>query len=137
LRNAKAPLTGQRILIAEDESLIAFELKTILESFGCKVVGPVPRVEEVLRYALDGECDGALLDVNLRDQLIFDILPELQALGLPFIIASGYQDATLFPAIFSTLPRVAKPVDESELRRVCEQVFGNPLLDRGTRRFRA
>jgi len=128
LRDAKVPLAGQHILIAEDESFIAFELQGLLERLGCWVVGPVSRVEEVLWHALEGECDGALLDVNLRGQQIFEIMPKLQALGLPLIITSGYQDITLFPMNFRTLPRIAKPVDESELRRVCEQVFGNPLL---------
>jgi len=124
LGNTKVPLIGQRILIAEDEGLIALELEERLERIGFTVVGPVSRVEEVLCHALKGGCDGALLDVDLRGRQIFEILPQLQALGLPIIIASGYQDVTLFPPVFRTLPRVAKPIDENELRRVCEQVFG-------------
>ena len=123
LTNSKVPLAGQRILIAEDESVIALDLEEMLQKFGCRVVGPVARVEQVLRHALEGGCDGALLDVNLRGQQIFEILPRLQALGLPFIITSGYQDITFFPMIFRASPRIAKPVDERELRRVCEQVF--------------
>ena len=50
LRSPKVPLAGQRIRIAEDESLIALELEGILEGFGCTVVGPVSRIEEVLPY---------------------------------------------------------------------------------------
>ena len=123
MSHAKVPLSGQRILIAEDEGLIALDLEEILQKFGCRVVGPVARVEQVLPHALEGGCDGALLDVNLRGQQIFEILPRLQAAGLPFIITSGYQDITFFPMIFRALPRIAKPVDENELRRVCEQVF--------------
>ena len=122
--SSRVPLAGQRILIAEDESLIALELEAILEGFGCTVVGPVSRVDEVLHYGLRGGCDGALLDVNLRGKQIFDILPKLQALGLPFIITSGYDDVTLFPVLFRNLPRIAKPVSETELRRACEHVFG-------------
>lgn len=131
LCSAKVPLAGQRILIAEDESFIAFELAAIVEGLGCQVVGPVSRIEDVLRHATEGGCDGALLDVNLRGRLIFEIMPELQALGLPLIITSGYQDITFFPVNLRTLPRIGKPVDERELRRVCEQVFGNPLSERG------
>ncbi len=117
---------AKRILVAEDESILAFELEA--ERLGYTVVGPVSRVEEVVRHAVAGECDGALLDVNLRGQQIFEVLPKLQALGLPLIIASGYQDTSLFPLIFRTLPRIAKPVDESELRHVCEQVFSKPTI---------
>ncbi|WP_291699096.1 response regulator [Bradyrhizobium sp.] len=125
----KVPLAGQRILIAEDESFIAFELAAMMERLGCTVVGPVSRVEEVLRHAVEGWCDGALLDVNLRGQLIFEILPRLQAVRLPLIISSGYQDINFYPMNFRMLPRIGKPVDERELRRVCELVFGNSLRD--------
>jgi len=135
LRSAKVPLAGRRILIAEDESFIAFELAAMLEQLGCLVVGPVSRVEEVLPHAVEGRCDGALLDVNLRGQLIFEIMPGLQALRLPLIITSGYQDISFFPEKFRTLPRIGKPVDERELRRACEQVFGNPLSDGGPGRL--
>jgi DNA-binding NtrC family response regulator len=117
------PLTGQRILVAEDESFIALELERMLESFGCEVVGPVSSVREVLQHAIQGDCDGALLDVNLRGQQIFEILPKLENLGLRLVIASGYNDVTLFPTAFRQVPRIAKPFDERELRRICENVF--------------
>jgi len=123
--SSKNPLTGQRILIAEDEGLIALELERMLENFGCEVVGPVSNVKEVLEQAVKGGCDGALLDVNLRGQQIFEILPKLQNLGLRMVITSGYNDVTLFPAAFRRVPRIAKPFDERELRRVCENVFAN------------
>ena len=123
---AKKPLAGHRILVAEDEGLIALELERILEDFGCDVVGPLASVDEVLQRAQRGGLDGALLDVNLRGKRIFEILPTLQKLGLPLIITSGYDDATLFPAPFRAMPRIAKPFDERELRRICEKVFANP-----------
>ena len=124
LRSPSAnPLTGQRILVAEDESFIALELERMLESFGCEVVGPVSSVREVLQHAIQGDCDGALLDVNLRGQQIFEILPELERLGLRLIITSGYNDLSLFPAAFQRVPRIPKPFDETELRRICESVF--------------
>jgi FixJ family two-component response regulator len=64
-----------------------------------------------------------LLDVNLRGQQIFEILPKLENLGLRLIITSGYNDLTLFPAAFHRVPRIGKPFDERELRRICERVF--------------
>jgi DNA-binding NtrC family response regulator len=123
--SSKNPLTGQRILIAEDEGLIALELERMLENFGCEVVGPVSSVREVLEQAVKGGCDGALLDVNLRGEQIFEILPKLQNLGLRLVITSGYNDVTLFPTAFRRVPRIAKPFDERELRRICENVFAN------------
>jgi CheY-like chemotaxis protein len=123
LSSTQNPLTGQRILVAEDEGLIALELERMLQGFGCEVVGPVSSVREVLDHAIKGGCDGALLDVNLRGQQIFEILPKLEDLGLRLIITSGYNDVSLFPAAFRGVPRIAKPFDERELRRICENVF--------------
>jgi DNA-binding LytR/AlgR family response regulator len=126
--SCEKPLAGRRILLAEDEGLIALELERILEEFGCEVVGPVASVDAVLENAQRGGFDGALLDVNLRGRQIFEILPALQKLGLRLIITSGYDDATLFPAPFRAMPRVAKPFDESELQRICEKVFASPAM---------
>jgi CheY-like chemotaxis protein len=120
------PLAGQRILLAEDEGLIALELERILEDFGCEVVGPLASVDAVLENAQHGGFDGALLDVNLRGRQIFEILPALQKLGLRLIITSGYDDVTLFPPSFRAMPRIPKPFDERELRRICEKVFTKP-----------
>jgi DNA-binding NtrC family response regulator len=124
-KKPKQPLAGQRILLAEDEGLIALELERLLQDFGCEVVRPVASVDEVLENAKRGGFDGALLDVNLRGRRIFEILPELQKLGLRVIITSGYDDVTFFPAPFRSMPRIAKPFDERELRRICEKVFTN------------
>lgn len=129
--NAKKPLAGRRILLAEDEALIAFELERMLVDFGCDVVGPVSSVEGVLESAERGGFDGAVLDVNLRGRRIFEILPKLQKLGLRLIITSGYDDVTLFPPPFRAVPRIPKPFDERELMRICERVFAGPATPAG------
>jgi DNA-binding NtrC family response regulator len=95
----------------------------MLENFGYDVVGPLASVDQVLESAQRGGLDGAVLDVNLRGHRIFDILPALEKLGLRLIITSGYADDTLFPAPFRAMPRIAKPFEERELRRICEKVF--------------
>ena len=125
-RSAEKPLAGHRIFLAEDEGLIALELERMLTDFGCDVVGPVASVEGVLENAERGGFDGAVLDVNLRGRQIFEVLPKLQRLGLRLIMTSGYDDVSLFPPPFRTVPRISKPFDERELRRICERVFADP-----------
>ena len=127
-KSAKKPLAGHRILVAEDEGLIALELERMLVDFGCDVVGPVASVEGVLENAERGGFDGAVLDINLRGRKIFEILPKLQELGLRLIITSGYDDVTLFPPAFRGVPRIPKPFDEKELRRICERVFADSAM---------
>jgi CheY-like chemotaxis protein len=119
-------LSNLRILVAEDESLVAINLELMLQDFGCEVVGPVSEVHEVARLAATERLDGALVDVNLRGKQVFNVLPELIARGIPVVLTSGY-DETLFPDRFRELPRIAKPFDESELRRVCLRTMRPPI----------
>jgi len=123
--NFSGSLRGLRILVAEDESLIALDLVQALEAAGCEVIGPVNRVQDVPQLAKIEHPDGALLDVNLRGQQIFEILPELNLLGIKVVLTSGYDDATLFPREYRELPRVTKPVDQRLLEQVCVANFCN------------
>jgi len=117
-------LKGQRILVAEDEAIIALGLEDALASFGCEVLGPVARPGDV-KTMIDREqrIDGALLDINLRGEQIFSVLPYVLERGIPVIITSGYGDLTLYPEEFRNLPRVTKPFDFVRLERLCVAVF--------------
>jgi CheY-like chemotaxis protein len=114
-----ASLENRRILVAEDEALIAIGIESMLEGFGCEVVGPVSEVRDILQVVDAERVDGALLDVNLRGRQVFEILPELMRRKIPIVLTSGYDDATLFPPAFRDLPRISKPFDEETLRRMC------------------
>ncbi len=113
-----------RILVVEDEGLIALNLELILRRFGCEIVGPIPEVDSIIGAARAHRPDGAFLDVNLRGRNVFDVLPEMMGLGIPCVLSSGYDDPTLFPAPFRNMPRIAKPFDETALRRACAD-FGS------------
>jgi CheY-like chemotaxis protein len=119
LSPSRSPLVNRRILVAEDEALIAIGIESMLQSFGCEVVGPVSEVREILQVIEAEPIDGALLDVNLRGHQVFEILPEVIRRRIPVMLTSGYDDATLFPPAFRELPRISKPFDEATLRRMC------------------
>jgi CheY-like chemotaxis protein len=119
-------LQGFRILIAEDEGLVALQLEDIVRGLGCEVVGPVSRLDELTAAIEAKNFDGALLDVNLRGEHVFEILPRLEQLDIPFIITSGYDAKSLFPLQYRDVPRLAKPFDEAGLRQICLQIFVNP-----------
>jgi DNA-binding NtrC family response regulator len=117
-------LANRRILLAEDEGLIALDVEAMLQGFGCEVVGPLSELEDIL-LALQAEpLDGALLDVNLRGRQVFDILPEFLSRNIPVVLTSGYDDASLFPHAFRELPRISKPFDQGTLHRVCATTMG-------------
>lgn len=122
--NCPAVLNGLRVLVAEDEGLVALEIAHTLERLGCRVVGPVPRVKDVIRLAREGEFDAAVLDVNLRGEYVFVALPELMVRSIPVVLATGYSDLNLLPSEFQGLPRLSKPFDNKNLESVCGAAFG-------------
>lgn len=117
-------LAGRRMLVAEDDSLIALNLEMMLQGFGCEVVGPVAEVEAIVAVAGTESLDGALLDVDLRGRKVFEALPALVSRGVPIVLTSGYSDTTLFPDEWRALPCIAKPFEERALRRACIEMIG-------------
>lgn len=111
-----------RILLGEDEGLIALDLQSMLMDLGYDVIGPAGTVEEVMAAA--STCDGALLDVNLRGELVFPAARLLLSRSVPVIFSSGYDDGGEFPAEFREVPRLMKPYDDNALREVCRRAFG-------------
>lgn len=117
-----ADLTGLRVLVVEDTFLVAEILAELLDSCGCGVVGPAPRVAGALRLVREAELDGALLDVNLAGELCFPVAAELRDRGIPFVFLTGYDDSGIIPPEFRSVPRLSKPVDR---RTLTEAVAGH------------
>lgn len=111
-----------RILVGEDEGLIALDLETVLVDLGYEVIGPMSSLEEVAAAA--DTCDGALLDVNLRGELVFPAARDMIARGVPVVFSSGYGETGKFPDEFRDVPRLIKPYDDQTLRDICSRAFG-------------
>lgn len=118
------PLTGRRVLIVEDESLVAMLIETILEDMDCVPVGPASNVEEGLALARDAESlDAALLDVNVSGQQVFPVAEALRARGVPFVFSTGYGEGGL-PDEWRGNPTIQKPFTETAVRDALMKAMG-------------
>jgi CheY-like chemotaxis protein len=88
-------LQGLRVLIVEDEPLIASSLEDVLNDLGCVVIGPAMNLDDAVRLAREAEIDGACLDVNLAGEKVYAVADILRERGLPFVFMTGYGQAGL------------------------------------------
>ena len=115
---------GRRVLIVEDESLVAMLLETILEDMGCVPVGPASTVDEGLQIATGGErIDAALLDVNVAGKQVFPIAQALKDRGVPFVFSTGYGEGGL-PDEWRGQPTLQKPFTEAAVRDALMNAMG-------------
>jgi CheY-like chemotaxis protein len=94
---AAPQLAGKRILVVEDEALVAMLIETLLEDYGCCVVGPCSTVAKALEAALNETFDLALLDVNLRGEKVYPVAEVLTERHIPFLFLSGYGEEAIPP----------------------------------------
>ena len=123
VKRSGTPNPKQRVLLAEDEMLIALDLQDMLGGLGYEVIGPAADIAGIRKLLQHGPFDGAILDVNLRGEQVFSVLPALIAIGIPVILASGYDDVRQFPAEFRLLPRLGKPFSPEAVKAICAQSF--------------
>lgn len=109
-------LAGRRVLVLEDEYFLADELARALIRLRAEVVGPVPTLAEALALLDSARVDAAVLDVNLRGEMAFPVVDALRARGIPFVFATGYNQAVL-PSEYAAVPRWQKPFDPEALAR--------------------
>ena len=119
-------LKNLRVLVVEDELLIALALEDMLQGFGCKVVGPCSNLSAAERAIRSEAIDAALLDVNVRGELVYPIAAMLAERGIPSILCSGYAASNIIPDAFKHMPQIAKPYDAVILRRMMDHVFPRP-----------
>jgi DNA-binding response OmpR family regulator len=123
---APGPLAGRRILLVEDEYLIAMEMERWLHDAGAVVIGPVPSVDLALDLIDESPPDAAILDVNLGEgQRVFPVADRLDELGVPYLFATG--DVRIFEdARYAGHPRLEKPLLNHELLSAAERLIGAP-----------
>jgi two-component system, response regulator PdtaR len=102
---------GVTVLIVEDDFIVAFDLQTLLEEQGARVLGPAATLADA-RALLTREVPTiAVLDVNLNGDFVFPLTKDLRARHIPFVFATAYaDDDRLFPSEDRSVPRLSKPV---------------------------
>jgi DNA-binding LytR/AlgR family response regulator len=116
--DAHQPFTGRRLLIVEDELLIALELQHIAEHLGCTVVGPAGSVEGALQLLSGATPDAALLDVNLGEGRVTPVAQACWDRSVPFALVTGYGRLQLEEPLLQSAPRVRKPFDRRAIHKV-------------------
>jgi two-component SAPR family response regulator len=104
-----------RVLIVEDEALIAMELAHMVEELGHDVLGPAPSVAAALSMMDADRPDAALLDESLRGQTVAPVAARLSEEEIPFVVISGQARSTSSDPVLSDARRLAKPVTNAQL----------------------
>lgn len=105
---------GTRVLLVEDEPLVALDIKSQLIALGCTVAGPAATPERALALVEAGNLDAALVDGNLGGRPVDAVIRALADRGIPFAFVTGYGREAL-PAAFQDAPLLAKPFAPDQL----------------------
>ena len=109
-------LSRRRVLVVEDEYFLADDLAHALRKLGAEVVGPVPTRDKALALLEAEALDAAVLDINLKGETVFPVADALSKAGVPFVFATGYDEAAL-PAAYRDVPRWEKPFRPQDLAK--------------------
>ncbi len=108
-------LTGQSILIVEDNALIAMNLEDILRDAGADVIGPIATLSEAERTATDAVVTGAVLDIMLEAEEVWPVARILAERGIPFIFSSGHFEQDTLPLEWAAHKIVTKPARAQDI----------------------
>jgi len=112
-----------RVLVVEDQALVALDIAHVLTRAGFDVAGPARGVAQALELLKEASCDAAVLDINLGSETSEPVALELSKQCTPFVTLSGYS-RDQHPPVFKGAPVLAKPLRPelliAELRRCIE-----------------
>jgi two-component SAPR family response regulator len=112
----------KRILVVEDEPLIAMDLERVVANSDCDVMGPACTVGEAMQTLDDNGIDGAIIDVHVSGEMVYPLADALDRRHVPYIILSGH-DRRVLPDRYNSHPFMAKPYDEKKLQRLIQKTF--------------
>jgi CheY-like chemotaxis protein len=119
----ESELRGLRVLVVEDESLIAMLIEDALADLDCTLVAVASNLADGLAKAASLEVDIAILDVNLNGTSVFPVAELLAGRGVPFVFSTGYGAAGV-PDAFAKAPVLAKPFAARDVGRALAAARG-------------
>lgn len=108
------PVSGRRVLVVEDEVMVAWLLEDLLADLGYAIVGPAARVNQALAMIETEPIDVAVLDVNLNGEMSYPVADALAARGVPFVFVTGYDKNRMLNG-YRRFSILQKPFHRSEL----------------------
>ena len=130
--------TGNRVLLVEDEILVAMMMRDILTELGFTVIGPFARVSEAMIAAVHDDIDAGIIDVNLGGEFVYPVADVLVARKIPFVFITGYGVESI-DGRFGQVPIIKKPVQRQVLQKIftpasCEEPARFPKGRHGAER---
>jgi DNA-binding response OmpR family regulator len=116
------PVSARRILIVEDETMIAMLIEDFLTDLGWNVAGMVGTLDRAMSMVQDADIDAVILDVNLNGEDTFAVADLLSGRGIPFIFATGYGLDGVVDR-FRNVPTLTKPFHRDELDSALRQAM--------------
>ena len=123
---ASSRLVGAKVLVAEDNALIAMDIELNLKEQGCSILGPTATIAATLASLSRDRPDVALLDLHLLDGLATPIAATLAAAGVPFAVLAGDRLDVLEDAALAGVPRIEKPWGADDVVHTVEQLLASP-----------
>lgn len=108
------PLEGRRVLVVEDQYLVADEMRRMIMAMGGEVLGPVSRSAAATAILAKSTIDCAILDINLGEDDAYPVAAELMRRRVPFLFATGCEPWVI-PEEFRDVPRLDKPLTSKTL----------------------
>jgi CheY-like chemotaxis protein len=121
---SKRELSNRKVLVVEDEMMIAMLIEDMLDEFGCKLVGPATNVPRALELIGKESIDIAVLDLNLSGKDTYVIADALQEKNVPFIFATGYGSKGLREG-YGNRPVLQKPFQTKDLEIALAQALAS------------
>ncbi|WP_410218246.1 response regulator [Paracoccus sp. (in: a-proteobacteria)] len=116
----KPDLAGRRILVVEDEFILAAHICAQIEACGGVVVGPAPTLASGEALLQKGPLpDGGILNIRIGDVMVYPLADDLLAAGVPIIFASS-ESKSCIPDRYASVPLLGKPID---MMLVAKQLF--------------